>query len=86
VSEKYGMYEWTVDTLSNSIWFDGDMDSSHMSLPVFLACSPLTEMVEDPLENPMWIEQAARLAAWLNHIAPDGVIPVVPNDKDGKHE
>ena len=26
------------------------------------------------------------LAAWLNHIAPDGEIPVVPNDKDGKHE
>jgi transcriptional regulator with XRE-family HTH domain len=22
----------------------------------------------------------------LNHIAPDGVIPPVPNDKDGKHE
>lgn len=31
-------------------------------------------------------EQSERLAAWLNHIAPDGVIPPVPNDKDGKHE
>lgn len=31
-------------------------------------------------------EQFERLAAWLNHIAPDGVIPPVPNDKDGKHE
>ncbi len=32
------------------------------------------------------IEQAKRLAAWLNHIAPDGVIPVVPNDRESASE
>lgn len=77
--------KWEADTFTNTVWFNAEGDGVYIQQGhICLACSPIGDgpPFADPMDDPVWDEQQERLAAWLNHIAPDGVIPVVPGGKE----
>ncbi len=65
---------WTTD--GDSLSYDGT--HTHMNVTIYLTCSPFDDIASDPMDDPLWIEQQKHLAGWLNHIAPDGLIPAPP--------